>query len=117
MDCPKPEDSKPVQELAGRSGESTDKAQTTSTGANAPAKFLQLMALWLEGAGQSVKDGEGDGSLSGWSARYAANFDCEAEIAPLDLAPVLGLPQGTSREELFRIADEQEEELIRQLTS
>ena len=73
------------------------------------------MALWVEGAGDPNRDR--DEALYGWSARYAANFDRLDEPVRLDLAPVLGLPQGTPADEVVRIADEQEEDLIAQLIS
>jgi hypothetical protein len=93
-------------------------AQAKATGSPAKGaeatKFLQTMAVWLEGAGDPSRDGA-ESPLTGWSAQYAANFDRVDEPEPLDLAPVLGLPEGTDREELIRIAGEQEEDLIKQL--
>jgi hypothetical protein len=87
------------------SGEKTDGA--------AAVKLLQTMSLWLEGASCPATD---DNVLTGWSARYAEQFDQEEEVQ-IDLAPVLGLPEGTDREELARVAEEQEEDLLKQLIS
>jgi hypothetical protein len=136
MDCPKPEeydlenasdcskDADGAEALAAKRAEATksdpkiNSAQTAGkTGqagnGDAAIKLLQTMSLWLEGASCPSSDE----ALTGWSARYAAHFDQEDEQPNLDLAPILGLPQGTDREELFRVAEEQEEDLIKQLIS
>jgi hypothetical protein len=94
---------------------SKKKKAGSSTKGEAETKFLQTMAIWAQGAGDPAR--EDDEALTGWSARYAENFDREDDPLRVDLAPVLGLPEGTTTEEIVRIADEQEEELIAQLIS
>lgn len=80
---------------------------------SAADKFLPSVALWQEGGSSETSTDIGPGS--GWSAKYAANFDRENEVQNLDLAPVLGLPQGTDHEQLVLAAKQQEDELLKEL--
>lgn len=93
-------------------GQQNQKNKNDRTEKGSAVKLLQTMAVWLEGANCPATD---DSVLTGWSARYAEQFDQEGEPDQVDLAPVLGLPEGTAREELARIAEEQEEDLLKQL--
>ncbi len=52
-------------------------------------KLLQTMSQWLEGASCPSTD---EALLTGWSARYAEQFDNDGAEEQVDLAPVLGLP-------------------------
>lgn len=105
---------------------SADLASRTDVGA---AKFLprydlnSQMAIWQGGenkaAGVLASSGNEDrttGQAKGWSERYAANFD-QPSPQHLDMAPILGLPQGASKEDLLKTAHAQEEELLKQLIS
>jgi hypothetical protein len=109
------EEGQSAQESSTLKSELTDKAgsKDENGGGAAAVKLLQTMSLWLEGATCPDTD---DTILTGWSARYAEQFDQEQE-PQVDLAPLLGLPEGTDKEELVRVADEQEEDLLKQLIS
>jgi len=81
-----------------------------------PAKFLQLMAQWLDGAGDPANDLNKESLYRSWNGRYDEDSEEEIFVVP-DMAPVLGLPSGTAPEELSRVAAEQEDDLIQQLIS
>jgi hypothetical protein len=90
-------------------------ANTAMPAAGGADKFLPSVALWQEGGSHETSTDIGPGF--GWSAKYAANFDRENEVQHLDLAPVLGLPQGTDHDKLVMAATQQEDELLKELLS
>ena len=106
---------------------------TSATTVSGADKFLpsfdqdNSFATWQSGESkrsQTASDESGTAhsnnfSENNWTARYAANFDQPGDAANpaqhLDMAPILGLPQGTSHEELIKVAGQQEDELLKQL--
>ena len=96
-------------------GVNQNSAESGQKGAESD-KFLPTVALWTEGtSGETSANDIGPGH--GWSARYAANFDRDGEAPHLDLAPVLGLPQGADHEQVVLAAAKQEEDLLKDLLS
>ena len=83
-----------------------------------PAFDMGALALWGANpvSDNSSTNAKGNGS---WSDSYAANFDRSdedrASALKLDMSHAVGLPRGTSKEELLRAADRQEEDLLAQI--
>jgi len=87
-------------------------AAATNQGAGEANKFLPAVALWTEGAQETPTD---IGPGYGWSAIYAANFDREGEAPHIDLAHVLGLPNGADQEQVALAAKMQGDDLLKDL--